>query len=247
MPKTPLGYNSYILSPPEAIDMTAVAKVSQFNLASGDRLTRSEFERRYAASPANLKCELIEGVVYMASPLRYESHARPHARIMGWLLSYAVATPGVECADNATVRLDLDNEVQPDALLRLLPACGGQTRLTDDDYLEGAPELIAEITASSASYDLHDKLRAYRRNRVREYLVWRVHENALDWFRWHEGQYLPLNADAAGVLESVLFPGLRLHVSALLAGDMRTVLAELQRGLASPAHATLVARLQDQA
>ena len=159
--------------------MATVATVPRFDLASGDRLTRAEFERRYAALPENLKCELIEGVVYMASPLRYESHAKPHGRIMLWLGVYATATPGVECADNATVRLDLDNEVQPDALLRRLPACGGQTRVGDDDYLDGAPELIAEIAASSASYDLHDKLRAYRRNGVREYLVWRVHDGAL--------------------------------------------------------------------
>lgn len=225
--------------------MATVATVPRFDLASGDRLTRAEFERRYAALPENLKCELIEGVVYMASPLRYESHAKPHGQIMLWLGVYAAATPGVECADNATVRLDLDNEVQPDALLRRLPAYGGQTRVGDDDYLEGAPELIAEIAASSASYDLHDKLRVYRRNRVQEYLVWRVHDGALDWFCLHEGQYLPLHPDAAGVLESPWFPGLRLHVSALLDGDMETVLAELQRGLASPAHAALIARLQN--
>jgi Uma2 family endonuclease len=225
--------------------MAMVATVPRFDLASGDRLTRAEFERRYAALAENLKCELIEGVVYMASPLRYESHAKPHGQIMLWLGVYAAATPGVECADNATVRLDLDNEVQPDTLLRLLPACGGQTRVGDDDYLDGAPELIAEIAASSASYDLHDKLRAYRRNGVREYLVWRVHDGALDWFCLHEGQYLPLNPDAAGVLESPLFPGLRLHVGALLAGDMEAVLAELQRGLASPDHAALIARLRN--
>lgn len=225
--------------------MATVATVSRFNLASGDHLTRAEFERRYAALPENLKCELIEGVVYMASPLRYESHAKPHGQIMLWLGAYTAATPGVECADNATVRLDLDNEVQPDALLRLLPACGGRTRVGEDDYLEGAPELIAEIAASSASYDLHDKLRVYRRNGVQEYLVWRVHDGAFDWFYLHEGQYLPLHPDATGVLESPLFPGLRLHVSALLAGDMKTVLAELQCGLAGPAHATLIARLQN--
>jgi Uma2 family endonuclease len=225
--------------------MATVATVPRFNLASGDRLTRAEFERRYAALPENLKCELIEGVVYMASLPRYESHAKPHGQIMLWLGVYAAATPGIECADNATVRLDLDNEVQPDALLRLLPACGGRTHVGADDYLEGAPELIAEIAASSASYDLHDKLRVYRRNGVQEYLVWRVHDGDLDWFCLHEGQYLPLHPDTAGVLESPLFPGLRLHVSALLAGNMGTVLAELQRGLASPAHAALIARLQN--
>ena len=68
--------------------------------------------------PHHLKAELIEGIVYMASPVRAKRHARPHARIMGWLVAYEAATPGVEVLDNATVRLDIDNEPQPDALLR---------------------------------------------------------------------------------------------------------------------------------
>jgi Uma2 family endonuclease len=213
----------------------------RLDLASGDRLSRVEFERRYAAQPDNVQCELIEGVVYMASPLRCERHAKPHGRIMLWLGMYATATPGVDFADNATLRLDLDNEVQPDGVMWLLPECGGRTRISDDDYLEGAPELIVEVAASSASYDLHDKLRAYRRNGVQEYLVWRVQESGFDWFRLDEGRYVSLAPDAAGVLASVQFPGLRLEVGALLAGNLPAVAAELQRGLAGPAHAAFVA------
>jgi hypothetical protein len=41
-------------------------------LENGDRLTRPEFERRYAAAPHITKAELIEGIVYVASPLRHE-------------------------------------------------------------------------------------------------------------------------------------------------------------------------------
>src|ERR671922_3091229 len=113
-------------------------------LENGDRLTRAEFERRYEAMPHLNKAELIEGVVYVPSPVRHRHHGAPHAQLIGWLVQYAAHTPGVEVADNTSVRLDLDNEPQPDALLRIDPACGGQSRLSEDDFIEGAPELVAE-------------------------------------------------------------------------------------------------------
>ncbi len=138
-------------------------------LESGDKLTRAKFEQRYAAMPQVKKAELIEGTVYMASPLRAKAHGKPHIHIMTWLGTYEAATPGVEALDNATVRLDANNEPQPDALLRIEQ--GGQSTISDDDYIEGAPELIVEIAASSASLDLHEKLNVYRRNQVQEYLV----------------------------------------------------------------------------
>ncbi|BAY19296.1 hypothetical protein NIES21_51560 [Anabaenopsis circularis NIES-21] len=142
-------------------------------LENGDKLTRAEFERRYHAMPNLKKAELIERVVYVASPVRAKTHGKPHSRIMTWLGTYEAATLGVETLDNTTVRLDADNEPQPDALLRIEQ--GGQSSITEDDYVEGAPELIVEIAASSASYDLHEKLKVYRRNQVQEYLVWRVY------------------------------------------------------------------------
>ena len=114
-------------------------------LENGDRLTRLEFERRYTAMPKLKKAELIEGIVYMGSPVRAKSHGQPHAAIMAMLSAYWIATPGVSLLDNATVRLDLDNEPQPDALLRI--ESGGRSIVSDDDYVEGAPELIVEIAA----------------------------------------------------------------------------------------------------
>ena len=142
------------------------------------------------------------------------------------------------------MRLDLDNEPQPDALLRIDAEAGGQSRLSADDYVEGAPELAVEIAASSASYDLHAKLNVYRRNGVSEYIVWRVLDGAVDWFILEDGEYRPLAPDSTGVVESARFPGLRLAVGALLAGEFAAVLAELQRGLDSPAHAAFVAELE---
>lgn len=210
---------------------------------NGDRLTRSEFERRYHLMHHLKKAELIEGTVYVPSPLRYSQHGKPHSQIVAWLQVYAAMTPGVEAADNATVRLDFDNEPQPDALLRLDEACGGQSRISEDDYIEGAPEFIVEVASSSASYDLYDKLQAYRRNGVREYLVWVVQESEFRWYILDEGTYRQQQPDAAGLCASPFFPGLRLDVRALLTGNMQQVLAALQQGLSSPEHQEFVARL----
>ena len=213
-------------------------------LESGDRLTRQEFEHRYHVMPENLKAELIEGVVYVASPVRANSHGRPHAKIMAWLGFYSAATPGVDVQDNATVRLDIDNEPQPDALLRIEPRVGGNSRISEDDYIEGAPELIAEIAASSASYDMNAKLNAYRRNGVQEYIVWQIYENRLDWFRLQEGRYVSFEPDAKGVIRSQFFPGLWLSVNALREGNLAEVLAVLQQGLQTAEHQAFAERLQ---
>ena len=216
-----------------------------FPLENGDRLTRQEFERRYAARPDIKKAELIEGIVHMPSPVRFASHGEPHSWMLAWLGTYCASTPGVRLADNATVRLDAHNEPQPDALLRIEPDAGGRSRLSDDDYVEGAPELIVEVASSSAAYDLHDKLRAYLRNGVREYVVWRVYDGELDWFVLKDGEYEPLAPDTVGsIIHSQVFPGLRLAVAALLAGDAAQVLAVLQEGLRMPEHVTFVERLR---
>ena len=213
-------------------------------LENGDRLTRAEFERRCEARPDLKKAELIEGVVHMPSPTRSAGHAKPHAATMLWLGTYAVATPGVQVNDNPTVRLDLDNEPQPDAALLVDPDAGGQARVSEDDYVEGAPELIAEVAASSASYDLHDKLHAYRRSGVREYLVWRTLDGRFDWFELADGVYRPRRPDAFGLVTSRVFPGLVLAVDALLRGDLPEVVEAQRRALGEPAHAAFVERLR---
>lgn len=202
-------------------------------LENGDRLSRAEFERRYAAMPEDTKAELVEGVVYMASPLRIRSHGEPHGDITGWLWTYKTMTPGVVLGIEPTVRLDLENEPQPDAVL-LVP--GRQAVIDADDYIEGAPELIAEIAASSVAIDLHDKKRAYRRNQVQEYIVWRTLEGQLDWFVLEADDYQAQRPDEQGIVRSRIFPGLWLAVSALLAGDMATVLSVLQKGVNSSEH-----------
>jgi Uma2 family endonuclease len=192
-------------------------------LENGDRLTRAEFHRRYSLRPDIKKAELVQGVVYVSSPVRFRLHSEPTGLILLWLGAYAALVPGVVVAGDGTVLLDEDSEVQPDAVLLRHPGTGGQTRI-EDDYLVGAPELVVEVAASSASYDLHDKRRAYERAGVPEYVVWRTLDQALDWFRLHEGAYQLVQPDVAGLIESTTFPGLRLDVPALLRGDAAAVL-----------------------
>jgi len=206
--------------------MAIAPRLDRLPLHSGDHLTRAEFERRYAMWPG-ITAELIEGVVYVASPVSLD-HSKAHARLNTWLGTYQALVQGVEVADNTTLRLDLENEPQPDAVL-YRPGRGNAIE-AEDRYLEGAPEFVAEVAVSSVSYDLHEKLRAYRRNGVQEYLVWRVLDNAIDWFELQEGEYVQLPRDGSGIVESRVFPGLRLDVPALLEGRMQDVLTALQPG-----------------
>lgn len=214
-------------------------------LENGDRVTRAEFERRYQQMGNVKKAELIEGTVYMPSPVRATRHGIPHSLIITWLTIYGAKTPHLMVCDNTTVRLDIDNEPQPDALLRLEESAGGTSRISEDDYIEGPPELIVEIASSSASYDLYDKREAYRRNGVREYLVWLVEEKTLHWYLWEEGRYQQQPLDESGIIKSPFFLGLWLNVSALLRGEMQQVLATLNSGLASQAHQRFVEQLQE--
>jgi Uma2 family endonuclease len=194
-------------------------------LESGDRLTRDEFHRRYCARPDIHKAELVKGVVYVASPARMTQHGEPHGAGVLWLGTYKARTPGVRLGVEATVYLGNDSEVQPDACL--LWEGAGTARVRDDGYIEGAPGFILEVAASSASYDLHDKLELYREAGVPECAIWRTLDGAFDWFSLQDGHYVRLEPDEHGIITSKVFPGLRLNVAALLAGDDAAVLAAL--------------------
>ena len=213
-------------------------------LKDGDRLTRAEFEHRYMAMPDLKKAELIEGVVYVSSPVRQRYHGRQHSHLNFWLCAYEGSTPGVEVGDNSTVRLDIANMPQPDCLLFVQPEHGGKVRIDEDGYIEGAPDLVAEVAASSVNADLGGKLTAYRRNGVREYVVWKVHQRQIDWYvNRGEGFELMLPA-ANGVLHSEAFPGLWLEPTALVRGDVNAVLALVQQGLSSQEHRAFLATLE---
>lgn len=215
-------------------------------LENGDRLTRTEFERRYRSMPDVKKAELIEGIVYMPSPVRIRRHGVPHARLCTWLGYYVSKTPGLEnlLADNATARIDEDNEPQPDLMLLLPNHLGGLAEADEDDYVKGPPTLACEIAASTVSLDLHAKMHVYRRSGVQEYLVWRTDDAAVDWFALREGQYLPLPRDEREILKSEQFPGLWLDAPALLKGDLAALFRVVDEGVATRAHGEFVKRLK---
>lgn len=214
-------------------------------LENGDRLTRDEFHRRYELMPENIKAELINGVVYMSSPVRVEKHGKPQSHIVGILFNYYVATEGIELGDNVTFKLEAEGEPQPDAVLWIKENYGGKTYITDTDYLEGSPELIVEISSSTASYDLHDKKDAYERNGIKEYIVWRVLDKEIDWFVLQDGKYVRLAQDADGIIESLVFGGLRLNIRAILDNDLVQALRDLQTGIDSAEHKNFVESLRN--
>lgn len=215
-------------------------------LENGDRLSRAEFERRYAAMPNVKKAELIEGVVLINGSATYEQ-STARFDLVGYLGFYRLRTPGVTGGKNGTVRLDLDNELQPDAFLRINESSGGQSRVDNDGYIAGAPELVAEVSVSRVSVDLHAKLNVYRRHGVREYVVWRVRDGELDWFVLRGSDFARIEPSAKGIYKSEVFPGLWLDAPALLRGDGKAVLAAAQKGLASRPHAAFVKQLASRA
>ena len=212
-------------------------------LQDGDHLSADEFERRWEAMPGLKKAELIEGIVHMAAALSVDAHGVPHFVITTWLGTYALATPGVFGADNATIRLDQLNRPQPDDFLCIRESHGGQSKIVDG-YLSGAPELVFEVSGSSANYDSHEKLALYRRFGVKEYVIWRVYDNAVDWYVLRGGDYSPLPGDP--LLRSETFPGLWLNVQALIAADYAAVLKTAAAGVADAAHAEFVKRLAEE-
>ena len=179
----------------------------------------------------------------MPSPIRIE-HQVADGAILFWLGAYVAMTPCLQFGGDGSVRLDADNEVQPDALLRIDEACGGQSRVGADGFIEGAPELVVEISGSSASYDLHAKLNIYRRAGVREYVVWRVYDDAIDWFVQEEGRFVAQTPDDQGAFASRVFPGLRLPVALMLAGKLADVLAAVQEGVQTPEHAAFAGQME---
>jgi len=213
-------------------------------LRAGDRLSRDEFERRYEAMPEGTRAELIEGVVLMQSPVRQEQHGFPHFWFITWLGTYWTFTPAVQGGVSSTIRLDMDNEPQPDGVLFVETDRGGNAFIDGDGYIAGSPELGAEISASTVRIDMDSKFKAYRRNEIREYLIWRVEEKTFDWYVLRDSKYESLPLSPERYLKSEAFPGLWLDPAALLRGDKARVYEVLQEGLRSPEHAEFVARLQ---
>jgi Uma2 family endonuclease len=204
-------------------------------LVNGDHLDQKTFHALYEAMPEDCRAELIGGVVYMASPMKVP-HGKMGPLVSAWLGEYQAATPGTEVLLGATAILGPSSEPEPDHCLRILPEYGGSSLTNDDDYLEGPPELIVEISHSTAAIDLHAKKDDYEAAGVKEYLVLALKSKQALWFQRRRGRFAPLRADADGVFRSRVFPGLWLDAAAILAFDRAATLAALRRGLASDEH-----------
>ena len=165
--------------------------------------------------------------------------------LAGLLQIYAWATPGTDSDICGSLRLDGQNEYQPDVMLRIKFGPLARCKVAPDGLFEGSPELAGEIAVSSAGYDLHEKKAVYQRALVHEYFVWQVMDAQIRWFVLEEGQYAELKPRPDGVICSRVFPGLWLDVRALLAGDKEALRRTLDRGLKSPEHRTFVRNMRD--
>ena len=207
-------------------------------LHEGDRLDGQEFLHRWEAMPELKRAELIDGVVFMASPVALD-HSTTHHDVNTWIGLYRGATPGCQAGTDGTWVMGPKDMPQPDIFLRILPAFGGQS--TDaGKYAAGAPELIVEVSGSSLSRDLGIKLDLYRRAGVREYLTVQLQPRAVIWRQLARSRYREIPADEDGVLRSRIFPGLWLDAQALSKGKLA---GAAERGLASPEHGAFVRRL----
>jgi Uma2 family endonuclease len=210
-------------------------------LVEGERLDQPTFHARYEAMPPTTRAELIGGVVHMPSPVG-RAHSQAHVSAIVWLSYYAENTPGVEVLDNATTVLGWRSEPQPDALLRILPECGGRTR-TERGLIRGAPELVLEIAKATRYLDLGPKLTDYQQAGVLEYVVRALDPNEVLWFEQDPASLAQIPTDADGFYRSTAFPGLWLDPQALLEGDTRRLRSVLDLGIATPEHQMFVARL----
>jgi len=226
-------------------------------LVEGDRLTLDEFWRRYEADTEVLRAELIDGVVYVNSrrvivdgkemivpPISAEGHGRPQNRISTWLGFYSAYTPGVVASSPYSVRISNRNAPEPDALLEILPEFNDRFVEAGNSSLDNLPGLVVEIANTSVKRDLGPKFEAYQVEGISEYIVWQTESEIIDWFVLKQKKYVPLKANAQGILQSKTFPGLWLDIAAIRDSNMARVIDILKLGLASPEHAGFVAKLQ---
>jgi Uma2 family endonuclease len=214
-------------------------------LENGDQLDQPTFHARYQAMPEDSRAELIGGIVYMASPQKVP-HSKAQQLVVRWLDEYVEATPGTDALLNNTQILGPDSEPEPDACLFITPERGGQVYLDEDEYLNGAPELVVEVSSSTESIDLHRKKHDYEKAGVREYVVLALRMQQVFWFVRQRGKYKEVPLPRDGVFRSRVFPGLWLDAEGLLGNIRQRVLAALKQGLATPEHAAFVARLEKQ-
>ncbi|MEO8127279.1 MAG: Uma2 family endonuclease [Bryobacteraceae bacterium] len=219
----------------------AAPQIPEDRLITGLQMTREEFLRRWDALPGLKKAELIEGIVYVPSPVSTD-HGIFDGLVGGWLSRYAWATQGCRLGHNSTWMI-LESAPQPDVYLTILPEYGGQWRI-EGKFASGAPELAVEICLTSTEVDFGPKLALYQRAGVREYITVELFTKRIVWRVLEGGSYRELNSLPEGVFRSRTFPGLWLNPTAFWAYDTATMDALLQQGLTTEEHAAFVQRLK---
>ena len=210
-------------------------------LAEGLRVDQPTFHELYQASRPGVRAELIDGVVHTPSPVGSE-HGRAHFHVIAWLSAYVENTPGVEGLDHASTILGPRSELEPDALLRVLPEYGGRSR-DQDGYVHDAPELIVEISQSTRYIDLGPKLDVHEHAGVLEYVARSFEPDRIHWFLSRDGRFVERRLDPDGFFHSLVFPGLWLDPQALFEGDVKRLRAAVDLGCSTREHADFVAAL----
>lgn len=211
-------------------------------LENGDHLDQKTFHALYEQTPEGFRAELIGGVVFVASPVRYR-HRGGTFYVSNWLGAYQQHTPGVEGLGEGTVILGPEDEPEPDATLSILPEYGGRS-YEEAGYQAGAPELVVEVSLSSVSIDLTRKKQQYELAGVDEYVVFVERSREVKWFVNAESGFRPLPADEDGLFRSRRFPGLWLNAAAFWNRDLHGLAAAVEAGCSTPEHAAFVAELE---
>ena len=245
----PPGWPAEWPPPNELSEAEAVAE-----LHTGACLTQPVFHALYERTPPGFTAELVEGVVFVASPLS-RRHGVPHFKFGGMLSIYDDHTPGIEGGDNVSVVLTGTGESQPDLYLRVRRDHGGRSRTfsvedgvrtesdDDGDYLTTGPEFVLEVAKSSRTLDLNGKRRDYRVGGVLEYVVADVNRRETHWFDFSSGSDAPVPIPADGIVRCRSMPGLWLNGPALFDRRGKAAHDTLLTGLATPEHAAFVQKL----
>lgn len=215
-------------------------------LQAGDQFDAQAFLSRWQQMPELRRAELIDRRVRLLSSPVTTRHGRPAGVLMQWAGYYAGITPGLTLLPDTTTILDDRNVVQPDVQLDLPASLGGSTTEDDNHHVVGPPELVAEAAFASASTDFGETFNRYEAAGVREYVLLRASEHAVDWWVNTDHGFTPIRPDEQGILHSTVFPGLCMRPAMLLAGDAGGLFRLIQHACdASDAHRALVASLAD--
>jgi Uma2 family endonuclease len=207
--------------------MVLQAQQPQERLKPGQRLSQTEFHRRYEAMQTDDTFELVNGVVYLKPRNSY-----PHARLIfflgGLLTEFELVTPAADGLLNVTLIVSPTCEVQLDLVLRLQPEFGGKSCAVDG-FLCGGAELLIEIADKPSPLDVRLKPKEFGRSEIGEYLFLGLRDQEARHFSAKNGWDETRMRD--DIWKSATFPGLWLDLTAVFAHDSRKAQQTLKRGL----------------